>query len=186
MCTGVEVQQAGWVRDQSSAWSGARAAVIWALDIGNDNEKKPWPDLVGGACRARAFASGCNIVVGLVWSLSHAKPLAFFEGANEVCCFCQLGRGRDKDSELRGQASVGKRELIGDVNNVASYAVPHDSANVLRRRSLGLSIIERVRLICKETKGHACGYRRTMGEGINPALYARVVIECVAVKVAKL
>ena len=112
--------------------------------------------------------------------------LFFFKSANEVSCFRQLGRGRDKDLELRGQAPVGKNELIGDVNNVASYAVPHDSANVLRRRSSGSSIIERARLICEKGKGHACRYLKTMGEDINPAFHARVVIERVAVKVAEL
>ena len=71
------MQQAGWARDQSSAQSGARAAVIWALDTGNGNKRKPRPDLVGGACRAKAFPLGCNIIVGLVWSSSHARPLVF-------------------------------------------------------------------------------------------------------------
>ena len=77
MCTGVEVQQAGWARDQSFARSVARAAVIWALDTGIGNERKPRLDLVGGAYRATAFVLGCNIVLGLVWLLSHARPLAF-------------------------------------------------------------------------------------------------------------
>ena len=112
--------------------------------------------------------------------------LLFFGGANEVCCFCRLCRERDEDSELRGQASVGKRELIGDVNNIVSYAVSHDSTNVLRRRSSGSSIIERVCLIHEEAKGHACRYFKTMGEGINPALHAPVIIERIAVEVAEL
>ena len=112
--------------------------------------------------------------------------LLFFKGANEVCCFCRLCRGRDEDSELRGQASVGKKELIGDVNDVTSYAMSHDSANVLHRRSSGSSIIERVCLIREEAKGHACRYLKAMREGINPALHARVIIERVAVEVAKL
>ena len=110
--------------------------------------------------------------------------LLFFEGANKVCCFCRLGWGRDKNSELRDQASVGKRELIGNVNDIVSYAMPHDSANVLRRRSSGSSIIERVRLIREDAKGHACRYLKAMGEGINLVLYARVVIERVVVEVA--
>ena len=80
MCTGIEVQQAGRACNQSCARSGARAAVILALNTENGNEKKCWPDLVEGACRSRAFASGCNIVVGLVWSSSHARPFAFLRG----------------------------------------------------------------------------------------------------------
>ena len=80
MCTSVEVQQVGWAHDQSFARSGTRAAVIWALDTRIRNERKPRPESVGGACRARAFASGCNIVVGLVWSSSHARPFAFLQG----------------------------------------------------------------------------------------------------------
>ena len=35
-------------------------------------------------------------------------------------------------------------------------------------------------------KGHAYWYFETMKEYINPALYARVIIECIAVKAAEL
>ena len=62
----------------------------------------------------------------------------------------------------------------------------HNSADVLRRRSLSPSVIESVSLIYEETEDHACRYLKMMGEGVNPAFHARVVIERVAVKVAEL
>ncbi len=81
---------------------------------------------------------------------------------------------------------VGERQLIGDVDDVASYAVSHNSADVLRRRSSSPSVIKSVGLIRKETEGHACRHLETMGESINPAFHTRVVIEYVAVEVAEL
>lgn len=76
--------------------------------------------------------------------------------------------------------------MIGNVDDIASYAVLQDSANILRRGLLGSSVIKKVSFINKQTKSHACRYFKTMEEGINPAFHARVVIERVAVKVAKL
>ena len=110
----------------------------------------------------------------------------FLEYANEVCCLRQLGGGGDKYSELWDSASIGKRELIDDVDDIVSYTISHNSANVLCGWSSGLNVIERVCLIREEAKGNARKYLKTMGEGINPALHARVVIERVTVKVAKL
>lgn len=76
--------------------------------------------------------------------------------------------------------------MIGDVNDVASYTVSHDSADVLCRGSSGPSVIKSVSLIRKETKGHARRYLKTTGEGINLAFHAQVVIEHVAIEVAEL
>ncbi len=61
-----------------------------------------------------------------------------------------------------------------------------DGANLLRRGSSSLSVIERVCLIRKKAKGYSRRYLKMIGEGIDPALHARVVIERVAVKVAEL
>lgn len=49
-----------------------------ALDTKIDNERKPWPNLIGEACRVRTFVLGCNTVAGLVGSSSHATLLVFF------------------------------------------------------------------------------------------------------------
>ena len=76
--------------------------------------------------------------------------------------------------------------MIGNIDNVAFYTVLHDSANVLRRGLSGTSVIERVSFIREETKGHARRHFKTMGKGINPAFHVRVVIERVAVEIAKL
>lgn len=81
---------------------------------------------------------------------------------------------------------VGKRQLISDVNNIVSYTVSHDNADVLRKGSAGRSVIEKVSLIHEEVKGHACRHFKTMGEGINLALHAWVIIEHVVVEVAEL
>lgn len=78
---------------------------------------------------------------------------------------------------------VGKGELIGHVNNVASYTVLYDSANILCRGSLGSSIIKRIRLIREEAKNYAYRYFKTIKEGVNLALHVWVVIEHVVVKV---
>ena len=81
---------------------------------------------------------------------------------------------------------VGKRQLIGNIDNIASYTVLHDSADVLRRGLLGPNIIKRVSLIHEETKNYAHRHLKTMGEDINLAFHARVVIERVAIEVAEL
>lgn len=76
--------------------------------------------------------------------------------------------------------------MIDNVDNVASYIVSHNSADVLRKGSSGPSIIESINLIREETKGHARRYFKTIREGINPAFHAQVIIKRVAVEVAEL
>lgn len=61
--TGIEVQQMGRARSQSLTLRVAKVAVTWALNTQIDNERKLQPDLVKGACRVKAFASGCNTIV---------------------------------------------------------------------------------------------------------------------------
>lgn len=80
---------------------------------------------------------------------------------------------------------VGKKKLIGNVNNIGSYIVSHDSTNVLCRGPLGLNIVNKVRFIGEKAKTHASRYLNTMEESINPVFYARVLIECVAVEVVE-
>lgn len=82
-------------------------------------------------------------------------------------------------------ASVSKKELISNVNNVASNIVLHNSTNVLRKGQLGLSVIEKVGVIGEEAKSHARKYLKMMEEYINPVLHACVIIERVAAKVAE-
>lgn len=81
---------------------------------------------------------------------------------------------------------VGKKKLVNNVNNIASYTVLYNSANILCRGPSGSSVIKRVRLICEETKGHACRYLKTMKESINLAFHAKVIVEGMAVEVAEL
>lgn len=76
--------------------------------------------------------------------------------------------------------------MIDDVDDVVSYAMLYDSTDKLCRGSLGLSIIKKISLIREETKDHARGYLKTMGEGINLAFHVRLVIKRVVVKVIKL
>lgn len=45
---------------------------------------------------------------------------------------------------------------------------------------------EYVLLVKKEAKLNACRYFKMMGEGVDPAFYARVIVEDIAVKVAEL
>lgn len=81
---------------------------------------------------------------------------------------------------------IGKKQLIGNIDNIASYTIPHNSTNILHRGLLSSSFIKRVCLIGEEVKSHACMYLKTMRESINPAFHARVIIECVTVKIAEL
>lgn len=76
--------------------------------------------------------------------------------------------------------------MICDIDNIASYVVPHDSANVLGEGSLRTSIIKRVCLVGQKVKGNARWYFEAMEEGVDPAFHARVVVESIAVKIAKL
>lgn len=76
--------------------------------------------------------------------------------------------------------------MINDVDNITSYAMSHNSADVLRRRSSSLSVIESIGLIHEEIEGHAHRHLEMMEEGINPAFNAWLVIECVAVEIAEL
>lgn len=62
----------------------------------------------------------------------------------------------------------------------------HNSTNVLCRGLLGSNVVERVYLISEQAKDHTRKDFKTMGEGINQALHARVVIERITVKVAEL
>lgn len=49
-----------------------------------------------------------------------------------------------------------------------------------------MSVVEEVCLISQKAKGDACWHFELMGEGIDPAFHARVVVEGIAVKVAEL
>ena len=51
-------------RGQSLAQRAAKPAVRGVLGTGVGNERKPWIDLVKGACRVRIFVPDCNTVVG--------------------------------------------------------------------------------------------------------------------------
>ena len=81
---------------------------------------------------------------------------------------------------------VGKIELIDNIDNVAFYIVLHDSTNVFRRWSSGLSIIDRVCFICEEAKNNTRKYLKIMKEGINLAFHAQVIIKYIAVEVTEL
>ena len=140
-----------------------------------------------GGPEGRQFPDGVIILLGHCQGGHHLVPylLLFFERANKIGRLCRLGWRQHKDSELRGYVLVGKRKLVGDVDNIASYTILHNSMNLLRRGPLGSSVVNEVCFIGEEAKGHACRYFKTMEESINPAFYAWVIIECVAVDVAK-
>lgn len=80
---------------------------------------------------------------------------------------------------------VGKKELIGDVDNVTSYTMLHNSRNILRKRLSGSSIVKVVRLINEEAKVYTRRYLKTMRESINPAFHALVVIDRVIIKIVE-
>ena len=111
--------------------------------------------------------------------------LFFLEGTDEVGGLSGLCWWRDEDSKLWGNTAISEGELVGDVDDVAAYAVPHDCSHVLGWRTASSSILERVSLVCQEAESHTCRYLETMGESVDPALHSRVVVEGVAVKVAE-
>lgn len=76
--------------------------------------------------------------------------------------------------------------MICNVNNIAFYAVPHDSSNVLGKKSSSTKVIERVRFVGQEVKGNVRRYFEAVREGVEPVLYAWVVVEGIVVKIAKL
>lgn len=80
---------------------------------------------------------------------------------------------------------VGKKKLVGNVNNIAFYIVAHNSRNVLHKRPSGSSVVKEVRFIGEKAKHHACRYFKTMRENINAAFHALVVIGRVAVEIAE-
>lgn len=81
---------------------------------------------------------------------------------------------------------VGKQKLIGKVDNIVSYNVPYNSANVLNERLLRKNIVKKVFFICWKAKGNACWYFEITEKDVDLALHTQVVVESVAVKVAKL
>lgn len=81
---------------------------------------------------------------------------------------------------------VGKKQLIGDINNIVFYIASHNSTNILRKRSSSSSVVKGVRLIGEKTKSNARRYLKMMGRSINPALHAWVIVECVVIEVAEL
>lgn len=80
---------------------------------------------------------------------------------------------------------IGKRQLIGNVNNVIPYIMSHNSTNILCKGLSDLNIVKRVYFIGEEAKGHAYRYFKIMEESINLAFHACVVIESIAIKIAE-
>lgn len=111
--------------------------------------------------------------------------LLFFERVNKIGRLRQIGWRRHKDLKLQGYALVGKKQLMSNVDNVASYTIAHNSTNVLCRGFSGPSVVKGVRLISEEVKGHARRHLKTMRESINSAIHTWVVIKCVAIEVAE-
>lgn len=64
--------------------------------------------------------------------------------------------------------------------------MPYDSANILSGGSSSMSVVERVYLVGQEAKGDARWHFEAMGESIDPAFHARVVVDGIAIEVAKL
>ena len=112
--------------------------------------------------------------------------LFFLEGTDEVGGPSRFCWWRDKDSKLRGNTVISEGGLVGNIDNVAAYAVPHDCLHILGWRTANSSVLERVSLVRQKAESHACRYLETMGESVDPVFHLRVVVEGVAVKVAKL
>lgn len=126
----------------------------------------------------------------LTWSDGYCQHLMsnfffYFKNVYEISCFCRFGRKGKKNSELWDQVSIGKEKLIDKVDNVASYAVPHNNVNILGGRLPSMSIIKRICLVGWEAKSDACRHFKIIGEGVDPTLHSRIVVEGIAVEVAE-
>lgn len=80
---------------------------------------------------------------------------------------------------------VSKRNLVGNVDNIAPYTMLYNSTNILCKRLLGLKVVKKIGLIGEKAKNHACKHFKIMRESINPAFYTWIVIKRIAVKVAE-
>lgn len=76
--------------------------------------------------------------------------------------------------------------MICDIDDIASYAMPHDSSNILGGGSLSTSVVERVRLVGQEAKSNARQYFEVVRKGVDPALHAWVIVEGITVETAEL
>lgn len=76
--------------------------------------------------------------------------------------------------------------MIYNIDNIASYGVPHDSSNVLGKGLSSMSVLKKICFIGQKAKGNACQYFEAVTEGVDLALYAQVVVEGIAVKIAEL
>lgn len=81
---------------------------------------------------------------------------------------------------------IGKRKLIGNVDDVLSYAVLHNSANILGRRLSNTSVVKRVCFVSQEAKDNAYQYFQMMEESVDSAIHTQVIVEGIAVKVTEL
>lgn len=112
--------------------------------------------------------------------------LLLVKGAYEIRCFCSFGQRRDKNLRLWCWASIGKKKLIHNVNNIAFYAMPHNSANVLGGGLSSTSFVEEIHLVDQEAKANACWYLEAMRKSVDLAFHARVVVKGIAIKIVEL
>lgn len=111
--------------------------------------------------------------------------LLFFEDLDKIGRpdgFCWW---RDKEPKFGHNIVVSKGGLVSYVNDVAAYAMSHDRPYILGWKTTSPSVLKQNSLVCREVKSHARRQFETMGEYVDAALYSRVVIESVAVKVAE-
>lgn len=111
--------------------------------------------------------------------------LLLFEYLNKIRCLFQFVRGQYKNSKFWSKSPVGKENLIGHINDIVSYAILYNSIYVLNKKLLRLNVIERVSFVSEEVKCNAGRHFETLEKCIHLALYTWIIIELVAIKVAK-
>lgn len=61
----------------------------------------------------------------------------------------------------------------------------HDCPHILGGETSGPSVIKKVRLVCQKAKSDACWYLKAIGKHVDQALYPKVVVQRVTIKIAK-
>lgn len=110
--------------------------------------------------------------------------LLLFKCTNKIGRLCRLGKKCNKNSQLWDNCLVTKKQLIGDMSNIAAYFITYNGLNLLSWMLFSLSVVKKVGFICQKAKSNACWYFEVVKKSIDPTFYFRVIIQYISVKIA--
>lgn len=106
-----------------------------------------------------------------------------FKHTNKIGRFCWLDEKYNNNFQLWCNTPISKKELIGSISNIAVYFTTYDGWLVLGRRFLSLGIVKKGDFICHKAEGNTCRYFKAVKKGVDPAFYAKVIIQYVSIKI---